>query len=153
MKNEFFECAQKLELSDLLEVESRLGISLPDDFKDHYLEYNGGVPQRSCWEYMEGEYYEIADFKPIKYSSSDEESLSIYDTVEGTYTKYLEDKLIDKDYLPFANDWGGNYFCINLKNNNIIFYAMDTDVKPIKILTNGFTNFLENLVRCEDEED
>ncbi|RYF75399.1 MAG: SMI1/KNR4 family protein [Cytophagaceae bacterium] len=53
---EFTVCGQQISNSDFAEVETRLSIPLPVGLKEHYQKYNGGVPERQCWEYLDGEY-------------------------------------------------------------------------------------------------
>lgn len=46
-KNKFFKCEKALSESDIINVEDRLGIKFPEDFKAHYLLYNGGEPEKA----------------------------------------------------------------------------------------------------------
>lgn len=46
---------------DIKRVESRLGIRLPQDFKEHYLRYNGGTPRPQFFP-KDGDAYEVKEF-------------------------------------------------------------------------------------------
>ena len=52
------------------------------------------------------------------------------------------------DYLPFANDYGSNQICINLKDNKVYIVYMDMgelSQKCFKYLANDFDEFLNGL--------
>ncbi|EKS7197717.1 MULTISPECIES: SMI1/KNR4 family protein [Enterobacter] len=157
--NRFSSCEKKIERADIVKVEDKLSIHLPEDFVLHYLQFNGGIPEKSWWDSEdEFEPVEVACFKPFVYNSktnNDPRSL-----IDGCYISMLERDVIPKNLLPFANDWGGNFFCIDLDNYSIIYYATDSfdedltmqenHVKLQRFLTNSFDNFVNGLVKEED---
>lgn len=58
--------------------------------------------------------------------------------------------------LPFAMDWGGNLFCMNVETEDIYIIYLDLgEVNEsngsIRFLINGFSNFLNNLEENIDE--
>lgn len=67
--------------------------------------------------------------------------------------------MIPRNLLPFANDWGGNFFCLNLDNYSIVYFATDSfdedltmqenHIKLQRYLTNSFPNFVDGLVTEE----
>ncbi|VEA08849.1 integrase [Salmonella enterica subsp. enterica serovar Sanjuan] len=62
--------------------------------------------------------------------------------------------------IPFGNDWGGNYFCLNKNDSSVIFYATDSfdpelsmdknHVLVQKKLASSFKEFMDKLVTEED---
>lgn len=72
----------------------------------------------------------------------------------------LERNIIPKNLFPFANGWGGNFFCLDLDNYSIIYYATDSFDEDLtmqenhinlqRFLTNSFGNFINGLVKEVD---
>ncbi|WP_443136944.1 SMI1/KNR4 family protein [Lysinibacillus sp. C5.1] len=55
-------------------------------------------------------------------------------------------------YLPFANDWGGNLFCIVLEKGRVVLIWMDlggVTERSINFLSNNFVTFINNLEASE----
>jgi hypothetical protein len=110
-----------LKASDIDEVESRFGFKFPQEFRELYLQCNGGRPERDRFVDERGTCI-IDEFLPIK---------------RGKYGPPLEDAIqhvkIDKallpDYLvPFAIDPGGQYYCFSTRSADfgaICLYRMD----------------------------
>ncbi|EPF1233153.1 SMI1/KNR4 family protein [Enterobacter cloacae] len=156
--NNFKKCEKKIGLADIYKTASKLSISLPDDFVSHYLQFNGGTPEKSWWDGDEGfEPVEVAGFKPFVYNTQindDPRSL-----IDGCYISMLDREVIPRNLLPFANDWGGNFFCLNLDNYSIVYFATDSfdkdltmqenHIKLQRYLTNSFSHFVEGLVTEE----
>ena len=46
----FYDCDKNLSENDFNEVEKKLEVSFPSSFKSHYLKWNGGTPNLSCFE-------------------------------------------------------------------------------------------------------
>ncbi|MQP66283.1 hypothetical protein GE253_13125 [Niveispirillum sp. SYP-B3756] len=99
----------------LLEIE--LKFPLPEYFKKFYLKHNGGTPNLSCFEPDDPNYdaYEISQFLPIKDKTSDGRN------IENTCQKMRKKGVFPSDLIPFAKDWGGNFFCIT-PNGSVIFF-------------------------------
>ena len=152
IENKFSGISSAIIAADLDHLESFLGKKLPSLFRDHYLKYNGGTPERTYWQNDDFEEpVEISVFKPI----SDGES-----TVLSTYQLMLEKKVIPPHLLPFANDWGGNFFCLNLDTGAVSYFttdSFDSDLSPEenhaeseKPVCANFLRFVQGLI---DEED
>lgn len=110
---------------DLDSVEAALNKELSQQFRLHYLMYNGGNPERKLFRREEEcDPYEVVAFYPIKYKTT------VFDTDEsllvGHYFYLLAKNVIPNNLLPFAHDPGGNLFCIHLENQRIYFYATDS---------------------------
>ena len=153
--NNFKKCEKKIGRADIYKTESKLSITLPDDFVSHYLQFNGGIPEKSWWDGGEGfEPVEVAGFKPFVYNTqTNDDPRSL---IDGCYISMLDREVIPRNLLPFANDWGGNFFCLNLDNYSIVYFATDSfdedltmqenHIKIQRYLTNSFSNFVDGLV-------
>jgi hypothetical protein len=145
----FSKVAKIITQADINSLERVVNCCLPMDFANHYLSSNGGVSDKNCFYVEDDEgYVEVSFFLPIKYPSDNLGNMNIETTYEN-----LISKGIPKDYLPFAVDWGGDYFSLNLKTNDIVLLLMDLGVfneNAVKYLTTGFSNFIDNL---EEEGD
>lgn len=157
--NNIINCEKKIGRADNTKTEEKLSITLPDDFVSHYLQFNGGISEKSWWDGDEDfEPIEMAAFKPFAYNSQTNnapESL-----IDGCYISMVHRELIPKNLLPFANDWGGNFFCLDLDNYSIVYFATDSFDEDLtmqenhrklqRYLTNSFANFVNGLVAEED---
>ena len=152
-KNKFQDVQQRLSEADLVDVERRLGIRIPDGVGRHYLENNGGTPERPCWELDNGEQLCISEFLAMKYSGGDSA------TLEDTYQSGLKKNILNPGMVPFARDWGGNYFVFD-DQGQVFFYAMDAwsdkltveqnKKKAAKLLTRSFSTFVDKLMPDEN---
>ncbi|ENL6905816.1 SMI1/KNR4 family protein [Enterobacter ludwigii] len=156
--NNFKKCEKKIGRADIYKTESKLSITLPDDFVSHYLQFNGGTPEKSWWDGDEGfEPVEVAGFKPFVYNTQTNDDPGTL--IDGCYISMLDREMIPRNLLPFANDWGGNFFCLNLDNYSIVYFATDSfdedltmqenHIKLQRYLINSFSNFVDGLVTEE----
>nr|WP_280634420.1 SMI1/KNR4 family protein [Pseudomonas eucalypticola] len=120
---------------------------------DLYLNYNGGVLPEKSWVVTDDGYdpMQIADFKFI---AKDVDSAGTEDIL-GCYQFMLMRDVIPHTLLPFAVDDGGNFFCLDMLNGTVQFYATDAfrpdrssaanHLAAQKILASSFSVFLDNL--------
>ncbi len=119
--NRFSDTNKKLGAKDLAALERTLGFELPDALAKHYLARNGGQPARRYLRTKKGDEYTIDRFLPIKHRSDDDEEL-----VEDAYrSMVIEQKIFPKHYVPFAEDEGGAYFCMDSRDGSIVFVSPD----------------------------
>lgn len=135
---------------DIEQLEESIECQLPDDFKRHYLSNNGGIPNRTFF-YVEKDdgFVEVSFFLPIKYKSNNIGEMTIEESHKNLILKGLP-----ANYLPFALDWGGNYFSIEVNTNDIVLLLTDLGEfsnASIKYLTTGFVNFINGLELEGDE--
>lgn len=126
---------KQLTEEEVQEFENSQGISLPDSYRKHILENNGGVLLDT---YFEGN--GISFFYPIKYGD---------DTLE----ECIEDlsDVLPENFLPFAQDSGGNTFCIDLSDGKIYLWLVQEEIEDsIVLLASSFNEFINGL--SEDEE-
>lgn len=100
------------------QAENEMGLKIPLSLRSHFLQCNGGVPKKSWWESDEWEPLSVGEFMPIKYPIDSDT------TLEKTYIRTAKKNILPEDFVPFATDWGGNFFCIDAVGA-IFFYAMD----------------------------
>ena len=72
----------------------------------------------------------------------------------------LNKQVLPAHLLPFANDWGGNFFCLNLDTGAVSYFTtdnFDSDLTPEekqekyeKIICSNFLRFVQGLL---DEDD
>lgn len=161
MKNPCQNCEKNIDLSDIKSVAKTLGYSFPEAFVSHYLSFNGGVPSRAWWACDDGcEPLEIAAFKPFKYHKMTNDNPN--SLIDGCYNEMIRKNVIPSNIIPFGNDWGGNFFCLNKDDDSVIFYATDSFDPEIsmsknheilqKKLTSSFEEFINGLVEEDDLE-
>jgi len=118
-----FEKASKaLTREDIAEIERSLGLAFPEDFAEHYLSYNGGIPTKPFF-YSEEEDIEteIQVFLPFKYRFCD----IPVGTAEEKYLLLKGKSPLMASYFPFANDYGANPICVNLEDGGVYIAYMD----------------------------
>lgn len=146
----FYKCSFQLTRKDLEEIEMLLNFQLPQELKDHYLQYNGGLPKKPCFfEENSGLETRVHVFLPIKFNNN------IGYTLEEGYLDFKNRDIIPRKYLPFANDAGGNIFCIDLDSKQVVLIYLDLGEvtnRCIKFLANSFMDFINNLEEYLDEE-
>jgi cell wall assembly regulator SMI1 len=157
--NSFTNLAQPINGGDLKALEKAIGASLPASFKTHYLKYNGGLPENTYWlEPDTGEDFEVAEFKSISVSGDDNTP-----SILSTYKSMIQKNVLPPRLLPFANDWGGNFFCLDTETEAVKFFATDSfdpersmvenQKHAERYLCSDFDKFVENLINEEDLED
>lgn len=155
--NVFFDCEKNIAIKDIDEIECELGIKLPEDFKSHYLKYNGGTPTHTFTPTTdEWESDQVTAFIPIKYCAAEDDSVDV--TLLGVFKRMRDKDVIPKKLLPFARDLGGNFFCLNMLDCSVSFFATDAfdpdlsmndnHKKVERKIANSFGEFVNTL---EDE--
>ena len=139
----FLETAHPITENDIKQIEEKLNISIPRQFVEHYMSFNGGKPEDKFL------YSKIADieagvqsFLPMKYKD-----VTGY-TIESMYDNFVSKNVIPANYLPFALDFGSNLYCINLTTNEIVIIWMDVGnvtEEEICVLFEDFNTFISSL--------
>lgn len=142
----FSKASKVLTKADIEEAETKLGFSFPESFIEHYLKYNGGEPSKTYFYSEEsGIEIDIQIFAPIKYRYSECDQLK---TVEEKYAFFKGISELMSEYLPFANDYGGNPICVNVKTGKVYIVWMDLgeiSQKCFRYLAENFDEFLDGL--------
>lgn len=126
---------KEIERSSIAGLEKLVGFKLPASFVQLYLKSNGGIPSRS-WVVTEDGYepMQISDFKTIFFEGA--ENASDTGFIEGCYKLMCERHVIPHTLLPFATDDGGNFFCLDMLNGCVVFYAVDTFREDVSMAAN-----------------
>ena len=97
---EFEQTSQNLSPEDLRDFETIINLSLPIDFKAHYLKNNGGYPP---FEHVKGinHLFTINGFIPIKYGAV---------PIEEMISDYEKSGITFGQKIPFAFDNGDNIY-------------------------------------------
>lgn len=127
---------EQLSDTELSEFETKLNITLPENYKKLIKKYNGGVVKGI---------EDLRILSSVKYGPN---------TIEDYIRVHqgLEDN-ISKDYLPFASDVSGNPICINIKQGEdygkiYIIYMDSGELDPVQMC-----NTLEELFGVGKIED
>jgi cell wall assembly regulator SMI1 len=148
-RNTFSDVSERITAAEVAETATALGIVIPDDVVRHYAEHNGGTPSRPCWEQDGWEPACIAEFLPIKHATDGGSSL------ENSYLNGVKKGFLPRWLIPFAVDWGGNYFCFD-EDGQVYFVAVDAwrenlsneenQEKATRLLSRSFKTFVDKLV-------
>lgn len=141
----FEKVSKVLTREDIAEIEADLGLAFPEDFIEHYLLYNGGIPTKPFF-YSEEEDIEteVQVFLPLKHRYSD---LPIR-TAEEKYLLFKGKFPLMTSYFPFANDYGANPICVNLEDGGIYIVYMDLgelEDRCFHRIAESFRDFIESL--------
>ncbi len=147
----FSKQSQTITQTEINYLEELIGCTLPKDFTSHYLSSNGGISDKNYF-YVERDFgfVEINFFLPLKYPIDSFGDMRI----EKSYNKLVDIGV--PQYLPFAIDFGGNYFALDLTTNDIVMLYMDlgeVTEDAVKYLTTGFSNFIDSLEEEGDEDE
>ena len=124
---------------DIIEsVEHRLQISLPDDYKQVVLEYDGGYPSPN--RFKVGKNIEI--FNNL-ISLDKNEYNNIYEILEDLQNR------IGNQLIPFAEDGFGNLLCFDYSaDKNIVFWNHEKnydEFKEVTFVCSSFSSLIESL--------
>lgn len=114
----------EIKQSDLELLESQVSARLPEAFKQFFLTYNGGVSNKDWWD-SEDEYepIRVKKFKAVAPAGASDASETKY--IGGCYLAMTGRQVIPATILPFAIDDGGNFFCLDLVQGGVCFFAVD----------------------------
>jgi cell wall assembly regulator SMI1 len=146
--NGFTKCFPPATASDIARLEQEFALRFPPQLRAHYLMYNGGSPDRKCWKEDGWEPTCLKRFLPIRGAGSEADP-----NIENTLQNALQDLVVDgphipEEAIPFAEDWGGNYFCVNKIDGSVFFFSMDSGddfAKGKRQLAPSLLDFIENL--------
>lgn len=124
--NEFSDVAPALSESDMRAVEREIGYQLPAELRQHYLRINGGAPERRYFLTKDGMELEINEFRPIAHRARPKQI-----TIESTILDLVKTRrLIPEALVPFAVNSGGDFYCVDRRDQSIVYYTMDDCLNP-----------------------
>jgi len=153
--SEFSKTGPAVTRSDTEKLECDLGIRLPDEMRNHYLRFNGGMPQLDWFPMTEDwDAIWIHEFLPI--ATGEGEGA----TVQSVYARVAGKAGYPRSLIPFAIDPGGNILGVDAESGAVHYWLTDTydgaltDAenrrKADRHLTDSFDQFVASLV-SEDE--
>lgn len=152
---EFHDCEKSITDQEIKTIEGNLNLTFPEDFKRHYLRWNGGVPSKPMFENenIDYDYIEISDFIAMKYAHEFADDPDF--TLEGRVVNEWKNHEVPPCLIPYALDWGGNYLCLHKENGKIYYYVRDVWSDNISteanfarnsiLIADSFTEFLSYL--------
>ena len=122
---------------DIIEsVEHRLQITLPEDYKQFVLKYDGGYPNHFKVDGKVEIFNNLISLDENGYNN-------IYEILED-----LQDRIGDQ-LIPFAENGFGNLLCFDYSaNKNIVFWDHEKnygDFKELPLVCFSFSSLIENL--------
>ncbi|MCI0915360.1 SMI1/KNR4 family protein [Pseudomonas putida] len=141
--------------ADIEALEAQIGIKFPVRFKSIYRAYNGGSPVREFWISDEDfEPVRVVDFKSI--SSLEAEDTNDTKYIGGCYRLMREKNVVPPQLVPFANDEAGNFICLEIGAERVIYLAVDTfqadlgmrlnHINSQRVMSCSFSDFIDSLV-------
>lgn len=132
---------------ELWQAENRIGVKLPDEYRQFLLRHNGGHPEPYGLNFeCEGEEPQLA---AVAYF------LAIYDGEDENFFDYFETykDRIPPELIPIARDPGGSLVLLSVKDahkGKVYFWQQDfepdePDYSNICFVANSFDEFLNSL--------
>lgn len=131
---QFEQSEKQLTQEELNNFEENFQVSLPDDFRQHYLNYNGGYPP---YDYVKGlkNIFTINGFDSIKYGTL---------PIEQAIADHKKSGITFEKKIPFAYDNGGNVFLISEDGAIYILESEFLKDKNYILVSESFTDFLDS---------
>ena len=112
------------------------GIVFPEELKELIKVNNGGRPSLDIIKTVEGEELEVKAL--LSFNKEDVEN--IYNVI-NYFKEHFQVRIV-----PIATEPSGNYFCINLTNNSIVYWNHETNKETL--ISNGIKEFLMSLYKA-----
>jgi len=138
---------KSIQLEDIEELETKIGKTLPNDYKKYMMNNNGGYTEEPFF-IKDKSIYTIEEIFPIKYGNRN--LYAVYHRIKEA----MHDNLI-----PIGSDSFGNMFCISVGNDYGAIYFWDHEKahrekeEATKKISNTFDDFTSSTVaEVENEE-
>jgi len=152
----FEDSGPPIEEKDVAELERKLGVTLPPDYRAFLLRTNGGRPTPED-AFGDEEFGSILDmFYAVKHEEP-------YSTI--CHQQRASRNRIPEDLLPIGYDAGSNEVCIGIGPDNygkVYFWSMDDeedleegekpDYRNVYLLTETFDEFLDTFHDYDDND-
>lgn len=141
---------QKINNKELSDLESKLNITFPNDFKEFLLQNNGGIPNPNVFDFINRDGYNANSFVHYFYAVYDGND---YDSLESNYLLYSSEKRLPSNIIPIAGDAFGNLICISISGDDygkIYFWDHELEGQSesydnMSLIKNNFNEFISNL--------
>ncbi|MDA7026852.1 SMI1/KNR4 family protein [Bacillus sp. CLL-7-23] len=141
---------EKVSLENIKTFEDDYNVTLPEEYKNFLLEYNGGDVNPNVFK-ISDEQGESAlnTLYGLNISAEYDELSSVFDSLEGE---------LPQELLSIGDDSGGNQICIGISGNyfgKIYIWMHDIEegeyMDNVFFLANNFNEFLDSLYEDEEE--
>lgn len=147
MNVKILDSGDAIDLAQIREYEEKIGVPLPDDYRQFLIENNGGYPEPDSFNYKEKEGVGSSTVQGfLGFNLSD--GNNVYD--------FLEHWTID-NMVPIAFDSCGNLIVMNLaeKEGYVFFWDHEEEDEinlahinnDIQLIANSFTEFINSLYK------
>ena len=138
----------RLTAERLAAFEKRVGARLPPDYRSFLLKHNGGLPRPASWTEAAAD---VMDY-PVRLFPLHDRRYND-DTPEGglgfslqAAWKDLRSEMPDTSLLAVGADWGGNYYCVELRGpDRGRVFLVDHETGSASDEAESFADFLERL--------
>lgn len=113
------------------EIEKKKGVTLPKEFKDLIIKTNAATPKNN--HFMLGNNEKLLG--AVLCFNKDEPD------VDSVFTAL--DVVDNKNYIPFAIDPAGNYICLDIITNKVVFIEHETDT--VEFTDQTLSEFVDSL--------
>jgi hypothetical protein len=144
--NDFIETEPGISDQDIDNVEHAYSFVFPKQFRDHYLRYNGGSPNKYLFK-RDDVIFVVHQFLPIRYGRHRFE--------ESFRNLKVEASILPADLVPFGMDPGGDYYCFSTgpkQYGSIWMYRGEYDdpASAREKLADSLVEFIERMEADED---
>ena len=128
--------SKAISIEELNAFETMIGKTLPQDYRQHMLTYNGGVIKQNVNHVNYPDSGGISYFYPIKYG---------YDTMEDVYEDFCD--ILPNGFISIGKTDNGGYIIISLTDDSsygkIREFFSDGETRNLSL---SFTELLNNMV-------
>lgn len=107
--NKFANTKPKITNKDIQEIEMRYNFTFPNEYREHYLSYNGGEPEKYVFVDEDGDEYIIQQFIPINVGNRD---------LDSVLNVLRRDHIIQDWLIPFAEEPSGDLYCFSISDDS-----------------------------------
>lgn len=122
-----------MQLDSINKFEQEYEVTLPDNLKEFIIANNGGRPNLDIIKKLDGNEVEVNAL--LSFNKEDVENIyKVIDYFKGQFGGKI---------VPIATEPSGDYFCINLNNNSIVYWEHETN--ELSFIANNLDEFLNCL--------
>ena len=124
----------KIDLVDegvFAEIESERGIAIPDELKDVVIAGNAATPEK--YNFMIGSTEKVLG-AILSFNKDEQDTDTVYTALEV---------IEDKNLFPFAIDSFGNYICMDLEKEEVVFW--DHESSNVYSTEKDLESFMDSL--------
>lgn len=140
----------KIDDKELSDLETRLKMKLPNDYKKFLLQNNGGIPIPNVFDFIDGDGQNSNSLVHYFYAVYNDNG---HDNLENNYNFFKSERRIPSNILPIAEDPFGNMICISVSGDDygkVYFWDHELEGQSesydnISLIASSFDEFINNL--------